>query len=102
MTVSDDIVNAVAAEYSVLPRKLYAYGRSTKLAEARKVAMYLVRHNTNLSLPQIGTVFGRDHTTVLSAVVKVGQRRQEDADFSAALDRIMAGTLIKPMEESNV
>lgn len=93
MTISNDIVNAVSAEYNILPRWLYAYRRSTRIAEARKVAMYLVRHHTDLSLPQIGTVFGRDHTTVLSAVVKVGQRRGEDADFSAALDRIMAGML---------
>ncbi len=40
-------------------------------AEARQIAMYLVRKLTNLSLPDIGQEFGRDHTTVLYGIKKV-------------------------------
>ena len=40
-------------------------------AEARQTAMYLVRKMTNMSLPDVGREFGRDHTTVMYAVKKV-------------------------------
>ena len=41
------------------------------VAEPRQMAMYLIRKLTNLSLPDIGKEFGRDHTTVLYAIRKV-------------------------------
>lgn len=40
-------------------------------AEARKIAMYLIRTMTNLSFPDIGKEFDRDHSTVLYAVKSV-------------------------------
>jgi chromosomal replication initiator protein len=40
-------------------------------AEARQCAMYLIRKLTNLSLPDIGKEFARDHSTVLYAIRKV-------------------------------
>lgn len=43
-------------------------------AEARQVAMYLIRTMTNLSLPDIGKEFDRDHTTVLYAVKSVEKK----------------------------
>ena len=42
-------------------------------AEARQVAMYLIRKLTNLSLPDIGREFGKDHSTVIYALRKVEQ-----------------------------
>ena len=38
---------------------------------AREMAMYLIRKLTNLSLPDIGKEFNRDHSTVLYAIRKV-------------------------------
>ena len=45
--------------------------RNKGVAEPRQVAMYLVRKLTNLSLPDIGAQFAKDHTTVLYAINKV-------------------------------
>ena len=39
--------------------------------EARQMAIYLIRKLTNLSLPDIGKEFNRDHSTVLYAIRKV-------------------------------
>ena len=46
--------------------------RSRALVNGRQVAMYLCRELTDLSLPQIGQMFGgRDHTTVIHADRKI-------------------------------
>ena len=47
--------------------------RTRSVALPRQVAMYLLRQLTDLSLVEIGRVFGgRDHTTVIYACDKVG------------------------------
>ena len=45
--------------------------RTKNVAEARHIAVYLIRQLTNLSLPDIGLELGRDHTTILSSVRKI-------------------------------
>lgn len=49
------------------------YGRVPRgpAAKARQAAMYLARLRTGKSYPVLGRIFGRDHTTVISAVRKV-------------------------------
>ncbi len=75
-------IMAVTAEYfSISLEDLTSHSRNRNLVNARQVAMYLCRELTNLSLPSIGKQFGgKDHTTVMHAVKKVGalmaERRQ--------------------------
>ncbi|MBE6959380.1 MAG: chromosomal replication initiator protein DnaA [Ruminococcaceae bacterium] len=65
------IISQVCKFYSVDEVALRGSQRSKGIAEPRQVAMYLVRKLTNLSLPDIGQQFARDHTTVLYAITKV-------------------------------
>jgi chromosomal replication initiator protein len=49
------------------------------VALPRQVAMYILREEVNVSLPQIGEVLGgRDHTTVLYACEKVADLMERD------------------------
>jgi chromosomal replication initiation ATPase DnaA len=45
---------------------LKSKSRERNLTFARQEAYYLLRRQTNMSLPQIGKKFGKDHTTILS------------------------------------
>ena len=65
------IINQVCKFYSVDEVTLRGTKKNKGTAEARQVAMYLIRKLTNLSLPDTGKEFDRDHTTVLYAVKKV-------------------------------
>jgi len=67
-------IMAVTAQYfSVSLDDLCGTSRSRVLVTARQIAMYLCRELTDLSLPRIGATFGgKDHTTVMHAVKKVG------------------------------
>jgi chromosomal replication initiator protein len=53
--------------------------RQRPLVTARQIAMYVMRELTELSFPNIARVFGgRDHTTVMHAVEKIGALMSKD------------------------
>lgn len=73
-----EIVNAVAAYYKISADELYGKTRTSAIAMARQIAMYLCRTLTSLSLPKIGEIFGgKDHTTVLYAFNKISGEMKE-------------------------
>ena len=65
------IITQVCKFYNVEESVLRGTQKTKGVAEARQVAMYLIRKLTNLSLPDIGDHFGRDHATVLYSIRKV-------------------------------
>lgn len=76
------IVELVAREWKTTTEALLGRDRSQKIAEPRQVAMYLMRKETDASLPQIGEVLGgRDHTTVMYAIDKIANQMETKADL---------------------
>ena len=65
------IIDQVCRFFSVEESTLRGSQKSKGIAEARQTAMYLIRKLTNLSLPDIGKEFGKDHSTVLYNIRKV-------------------------------
>ena len=65
------IISQVCKFYSVDEEKIRGTLKNKGTTEARQVAMYLIRKLTNLSLPDIGKEFARDHSTVIYAIRKV-------------------------------
>ena len=65
------IISQVCKFYSVDETVLRGTQKNKGTAEARQVAMYLIRKLTNLSLPDIGKEFAKDHSTVLYNIRKV-------------------------------
>ena len=65
------IISQVCKFYSVDEVVLRGTQKTKGIAEARQMAMYLVRKLTNLSLPDIGKEFAKDHSTVLYNIRKV-------------------------------
>jgi chromosomal replication initiator protein len=73
------IVEGVAEFYNVTVSDLIGRERSRDVALPRQVAMYLIRKETDASLPQIGDVLGgRDHTTVIYGCDKVADMVERD------------------------
>ena len=65
------IISQVCKFYSVDEVTLRGSQKSKGITEARQLAMYLIRKLTNLSLPDIGKEFGKDHSTILYNIRKV-------------------------------
>ena len=80
------IQKTVADYYKIKVADMYSKRRPNSIAMPRQVAMYLAKEMTQKSLPEIGELFGgRDHTTVLHAVRKIGQHRGKDSELNHAL-----------------
>ncbi len=78
----EKIVELVAREWKITEDELLGRDRSQKIAEPRQVAMYLMRKETDASLPQIGEALGgRDHTTVMYAIEKISNQIETKADL---------------------
>ena len=65
------VIQSVARFFNLDEDTLRGQERRKDVTNARQVAMYLVRKLTNLSLPDIGKEFGKDHSTVLYNIRKV-------------------------------
>ena len=65
------IISQVCKFYNLEEAVIRGTQKNKGTAEARQIAMYMIRKLTNLSLPDIGKEFGRDHSTVLYAIRKV-------------------------------
>lgn len=70
------IAQAVARAHKLTMKDLTGGRRSRNIAWARQEAMWHIKEHTKLSLPQIGRMFNRDHTTVLHAL-RVHKERME-------------------------
>ncbi len=65
------IINQVCKFYSIDETVLRGTLKNKGTAEARQVAIYLIRQLTNLSTPDIGKEFGKDHSTIIHSIKKV-------------------------------
>jgi chromosomal replication initiator protein len=80
------IQKTVADYYKIKVADMYSKRRPSAIAGPRQVAMYLAKELTQKSLPEIGELFGgRDHTTVLHAVRKIGGERNKNPEMNHAL-----------------
>jgi len=78
----DRILAAVSERFGVRPETLVGKRRTQAIALPRQVAMYLMRHLTELSLVEIGACFGgRDHSTVIHACRQIAEKIQRDEAF---------------------
>ncbi|PIE46300.1 MAG: chromosomal replication initiator protein DnaA [Gammaproteobacteria bacterium] len=74
----ENIQKTVANYYRIKTTDLKVKSRKAGLVRARQVAMAITKQLTNLSLPDIGEAFERDHTTVMHAIKKVDELKQAD------------------------
>ena len=90
----DKIFAAIEKKYDVGKTELVGKSRVKDVAQARHVAIYLVRTITEMSLPNIGKLFNRDHSTVISSIDTI----EKKISSSPAIE-IEINELIKEIKE---
>jgi chromosomal replication initiator protein len=72
------ILEATSAMFGFEVDEILSRSRSRPLVNARQIAMYVCREQTDLSFPQIAKAFNKgDHTTVMHAVQKIENQMRE-------------------------
>ncbi len=87
ITVSH-IIDVIAAAFNLDSETLKGKKRMARINHARQVAMFLAREMTESSLPQIGDVFGRSHTTVLHGCNKIEAEIELDALLASRVQQL--------------
>jgi chromosomal replication initiator protein len=86
----DRIITAVCEKYNVSPDDLKSKNKSAHIANARHVAIYLIRTMTQMQYKQIGNIFGsRDHSTVKSSEDKVKINIKTVKNFETELNELI-------------
>jgi len=86
----ETIKNVVAEKYNIEMKDFAAKKRTEAVAFPRQVAMYLACTLTEMTLKDIGEVFGRDHATVNFARNKISQMVQTDPYFNETMNQMLA------------
>lgn len=85
------IQKAVAKKYGVTLDDILSQSKKTVVVKPRQIAMYLTKTLTLKSLPEIGRKFGgRDHTTILHGVRKIGAIAASSPKLAAELQEFVA------------
>jgi chromosomal replication initiator protein len=85
----ESIQKAVAEQFGLRLVEIKAKNNSRSIVYPRQIAMYLAKHLTEASLPEIGRQFGgKHHTTVLHSVDKIEGVRKGDKDLNRLLNKL--------------
>ena len=86
---TDTIQSVVAKEWGVTAEGLRSKTRTKALTVPRQVAMYFMRELLSMQLVEIGAAFGgRDHSTVIHSLEKVGTNMKEEPTFAQRLGKL--------------
>ena len=85
----ESIQKVVAEQFGLRLVEIKAKNNSRAIVYPRQIAMYLAKHLTEASLPEIGRQFGgKHHTTVLHSVEKIDEVRKADKDLNRLLNKL--------------
>ena len=85
----ESIQKAVSEQFGLRLAEIKAKNNSRVIVFPRQIAMYLAKHLTDASLPEIGRQFGgKHHTTVLHSVEKIDTARKTDKDLNRVLNKL--------------
>jgi chromosomal replication initiator protein len=85
----ESIQKAVSEQFGLRLTEIKAKNNSRVIVFPRQIAMYLAKHLTDASLPEIGRQFGgKHHTTVLHSVDKIETARKTDKDLNRVLNKL--------------
>ncbi len=85
----DKIFAAVEKKYGVAKADLTGKSRVKEVAQARHVTIHLIRTVTEMSLPAIGKLFNRDHSTVISSLDTIDKKMASSSAFEAEINNLI-------------
>ena len=85
----DKIFAAVYKKYNIKKEEIVSSKRTKEIANARHITVYVIRQITDMSLPNIGKLIERDHSTVLSSLDTIEKRMVQNPVFRTELEEMI-------------
>ena len=83
------IINTVCRHYGITEESIKSKNRTDTVANARHTAIYIIKELTDLTLSEIGAIFGRNHTTVIASINKITTNLRTVKNADADLRRMI-------------
>lgn len=84
----DKIFSAITDRTGISKDDMVGKKREKSVAEARHLAVYLIREMTEMSFPNIGKLFDRDHSTILTSYQKIARKVATDSSYALDLNEL--------------
>lgn len=85
----EKIFSSVYQRYGIKKEELVSAKRNKEVAFTRHVTIYIIREVTEMSLPNIGKIFNRDHSTIISSIETIERRLITDANLDFDIKEII-------------
>ncbi len=85
----EKVITYVSQKYNIPFEDIVGKRKTDAIASARQIAVFLLRELTEMSHANVGKVFNRDHSTVVSSVNKIKERMNDDPAFEAEIEDMM-------------
>ncbi|MBQ3077716.1 MAG: chromosomal replication initiator protein DnaA [Clostridia bacterium] len=86
----DRVLKEVAGYYTVTVEDLTGKKRTSQVAQARQVAIYIIHEMTGISFQRIGEVFGgKHHTTIMYSCTKTQEEMEASENLKRDIEEIM-------------
>lgn len=71
------IIDAVAQHFGIFTKDILGSSQRKDCTLPRQIAVFFCREKLNLAYKKIGEIFDRDHSTIMSSVKFINQKKQE-------------------------
>ncbi len=82
------VINIVGKSFGVPTSEIVGNSRKAEIALARQLSMYFIRKNIGSTYEEIGEIFNKDHSTVMSSVRKIDKQQATDSVLSSTIFEI--------------
>ncbi|MCD7712315.1 MAG: chromosomal replication initiator protein DnaA [Firmicutes bacterium] len=83
------VLSEVSSRYGVESKDIIGKSRMKNISWARHIAVYVLRKKTDLSLPAIGKIFGRDHSTIVSSIGVIDREIESNPAFAVEINDLL-------------
>lgn len=87
--IAEKVINKISEFYGIPAEDIKSKRRTKEIAQARHVSIYIINRVTTMTLDNIGKIFGRDHSTVLSSINVVTLQIKKDSAFEHEINNII-------------
>ena len=85
----DKIFASIQKKYNIKREDIVSSKRTKDIANARHITVYTIRSVTDMSLPNIGKIIDRDHSTVLSSIEAVEKKMAQNPVFRTEIEEMI-------------